>query len=214
MVSCGDGTWRAGVSIVIPGVRILPSKHPVCVGSCRKAEAQDPSEAPTSFRRHRPTGSREVDGDSARKSSTRVCDDPSPMLVRRRATGSVPGLVSRRRSRRTDAEGAIPPAKLGDGARRGVDGNLRVLPLSQAEDSAEDANQRCPRVERDTDGRLCNSCRTADGFQFSGKGYVMMPTTLEMGTATPERTYMVMIPNATPSAAGVASALVNAGVIA
>ncbi len=55
---------------------------------------------------------------------------------------------------------------------------------------------------------------TADGFRFSGRGYIMAPTTLEMGNATPQRGYMIMIPNGSVSLAGVAPSLASAGVIA
>ena len=55
---------------------------------------------------------------------------------------------------------------------------------------------------------------TADGFRFSGRGYIMAPTTLEGRNASPTRTSMVFIPNGSVSLAGVASALAGAGVIA
>jgi len=54
---------------------------------------------------------------------------------------------------------------------------------------------------------------TTDGFRFTGKGYVMMPTSFANGNATPTRAYKIMIPNAEPDASGVSAALAAAGVI-
>lgn len=53
--------------------------------------------------------------------------------------------------------------------------------------------------------------QTRDGYSFAGLGYVMAPTEFSGGTSTPQRSYTVMIPDATFSAGGVAAALAAAG---